>query len=105
MTMNNIEQRNAIVRAQEAERILESEVFKLAIQTLRTSVMEQWKNCPIRDKEGQLLLLQLAKVTDKFEGIFVGLVEQGKMVQHKIDLDEARNEPQPRRFMRKVFNG
>ena len=100
--MNNIEQRQAIVRAQEAERILESDVFKLALQTLRTSVMDQWKNCPIRDKEGQLLLLQLAKVTDKFEGIFVGLVEQGKMVQHKIDLDGARDEPQARTFFRKI---
>jgi hypothetical protein len=100
--MNNIEQTNTLLRGQEAARILESDVFKLAMQTLRTSVMEQWKNCPIRDKEGQLLLLQLAKVTDKFEGIFVGLIEQGKMVQHKIDLDSARDEPQVRRFFRKV---
>jgi hypothetical protein len=103
--MNNIEQREVIARGQEAARIIESDVFKLALETLRNSVTEQWKNCPIRDKEGQLLLLQLAKLTDKFEGIFVGLVEQGKMVQHKIDLDDARNEPQARRFMRKVFNG
>ena len=100
--MNNIEQKNVLLRGQEAARIIESEVFKLAIQTLKDSVTEQWKSCPIRDKEGQLLLLQLAKVTDKFEGIFVGLVEQGKMVQHKIDLDNARNEPQVRRFFRKV---
>lgn len=103
--MNKIEEREVIARGQEAARIIESDVFKLALETLRNSVTEQWKNCPIRDKEGQLLLLQLAKLTDKFEGIFVGLVEQGKMVQHKIDLDDARNETQPRRFMRKVFNG
>ena len=100
--MNNIEQREVIARGQEAARIIESDVFKLALETLRNSVTEQWKNCPIRDKEGQLLLLQLAKLTDKFEGIFVGLVEQGKMVQHKIDLDDARNEPQVRKFYRKV---
>ena len=100
--MNNIEQTNIVLRGKEAARILESDVFQLAIQTLKANVMEQWKNCPIRDKEGQLLLLQLAKVTDKFEGIFVGLVEQGKMIQHKIDLDSARDEPQVRRFFRKV---
>lgn len=100
--MNKIEEREVIARGQEAARIIESDVFKLALETLRTSVTEQWKNCPIRDKEGQLLLLQLAKLTDKFEGIFVGLVEQGKMVQHKIDLDDARNESTPRRFFRKI---
>lgn len=103
--MNKIEEREIIVRGQEAARILESDVYKLAIQTLKNSVTEQWKNCPIRDKEGQLLLLQLAKVTEKFEGIFVGLVEQGKMVQHKIDLDDARNESSPRKFFRKVAGG
>lgn len=96
------DQKSVLLRGQEAARILESDVFKLAIQTLRNDVMNQWKSCPIRDKEGQLLLLQLAKVTDKFEGIFVGLVEQGKMVQHKIDLDNARDEPQVRRFFRKI---
>lgn len=100
--MNKIEEKNVLLRGQEAARILESDVFKLAIETLKNSVNEQWKNCPIRDKEGQLLLLQLAKVTEKFEGIFVGLIEQGKMVQHKIDLDNARDEPQVRRFFRKV---
>ena len=91
-----------ILRGNEAARILDSDVFKEAMQTLKANVHEQWKNCPIRDKEGQLLLLQLAKVTDKFESILVGLVEQGKMEQHKIDLDNARNEPQARRFFRKV---
>lgn len=100
--MIDSEQTKVLLRAREADQILQSDVFKLAMDTLRKSVLEQWKACPIRDKEGQLLLLQLAKVTDKFEGIFVGLVEQGKMVQHKIDLDEARNEPQVRRFFRKV---
>jgi hypothetical protein len=100
--MNNIEQTKILQRGQEAARIIESEVFKLAIQTLKDSVTEQWKSCPIRDKEGQLLLLQLAKVTDKFEGVFIGLVEQGKMIQHKIDLDNARDEPQARKFFRKV---
>jgi hypothetical protein len=103
--MNNIEQTKILKRGQEAARIIDSDVFKLAIQTLKDSVTEQWKSCPIRDKEGQLLLLQLAKVTDKFEGVFIGLVEQGKMIQHKIDLDNARNEPQLRTFFRKLSNG
>lgn len=100
--MNSIEEKKVLLRGQEAARILESDVFKLAMETLRLRVLEQWKNCPIRDKEGQMLLLQLAKVTDKFESIFIGLVEQGKMAQHKIDLDNARDEPQLRRFFRKV---
>ena len=100
MTDNQIVQQGI-----DANQVLENVAFKTAFAALREAVVSQWKDCPVRDKEGALLLLQLAKLTDKFEGIFVGLVEQGKMVQHKIDLDDARNETQPRRFMRKVFNG
>lgn len=94
--------RAIVAQGQDAERVIESDAFKLAMKTLRESVIQQWRDCPVRDKEGQLLLLQLAKVTDKFEGILVGLIEQGKMAQNKINLDEARDESSPRRFFRKV---
>ena len=69
---------------------------------LRSAVVEEWKKCPVRDQEGALLLLQLAKLTDKFESILVGMVESGKMAQHQIDLRELRNESKARNFMRRV---
>ena len=95
------EQQTAL-RGREAQQILDSEVFKDAMAQLKGSVIEQWKDCPIRDKEGQLLLLQLAKLTDKFESILVGVVETGKLAQHKIDMDSLRDESGMRRFARKV---
>ena len=100
--MEKLNDQQILARGQDAERVLQSEAFKLAMSTLRESVIENWRNCPVRDKEGQLLLLQLAKVTDKFESILMGLLEQGKMSHHKIDLDAARDEPQVRRFFRKI---
>lgn len=93
------------LRGREAQQILESAVFKESLQMIKDAVVQNWRDCPVRDKEGQLLLLQLAKVTDKFEGLIVGVVEQGKMAQHRIDLDSMRDESKPRQFFRKVVNG
>lgn len=91
------------LRGKEAAQILESEVFNDAMKQLKGSVIEQWKSCPIRDKEGQLLLLQLAKLTDKFESMFRGLVEQGKYAEHKIEIDALRNESKARTALRRVI--
>ncbi|MBP9229603.1 MAG: hypothetical protein KBF41_16180, partial [Azonexus sp.] len=58
--------------------------------------------CPVRDREGQLLLLQLAKLTDKFEAILASMVQGGKLAQHKINIESERNESRTQRFLRKV---
>lgn len=92
----------AVTRSIEADQVLQNEAFKLAMQTLKDDVLRTWKDCPVRDREGQLLLLQLAKLTDKFEAILIGLIEAGKFAKHKIDLDNLRSESKAQRFIRKV---
>lgn len=86
-----------------ASTVLENEAYQAAIAAMRDQVIQQWKDCPIRDKEGQLLLLQLAKLTDKFEAILRGYVEGGKLAQHKIDIDRERDENPMRGLMRRVL--
>lgn len=86
----------------DAAQVLDNEAFKHAIKSLKDSVIDQWKECPIRDREGQLLLLQLAKLTEKFESIFIGLVQSGKLAEHQIDLDNIRDESAFKRMARKV---
>lgn len=89
-------------RGIDANQVLNNEAFKDAFTVLRSAVVEEWKKCPVRDQDGALLLLQLAKLTDKFESILVGMVESGKLAQHQIDLRELRNESKARNFMRRV---
>jgi hypothetical protein len=50
-----------------------------------------------------MLLLQLAKLADKFEGILGGMVQSGRLAQHKIELNEVRNESPARKLMRRVL--
>ncbi len=90
------------LKGRDAALVLSNPSYQEAHALLKSVVMEQWKACPIRDREGQVLLLQLAKLTDKFEAILTGMVENGKMAQSKIDLNELRDETQTRRFFRKV---
>jgi hypothetical protein len=89
----------------DAALVLDNPAFKLAMEQIKTAVVEQWKDCSVRDKEGQLLLLQMAKLADKFESMLVGTVEAGKLAQHQINLANLRDESKPRQFMRKVVNG
>jgi hypothetical protein len=92
-----------ILLGREAQTVLDSDAFKKAMTVMKTSVLDEWKKCPIRDKEGQTLLLQLAKLTDKFENMFVGMVQTGDYEQRKIDLANLRDEPKARQFMRQVL--
>jgi hypothetical protein len=92
-----------VLRGKEAQAVLDNEAFKTAMTSLKASVQAQWKECPIRDREGQVLLLQLAKLTDKFESMLIGMIQSGQFAQRKIDLDRERDEPKARQVMRKVF--
>ena len=91
-----------VLRGKEAAMVLENEAFKAAMGSLRGSVIEQWKACPIRDREGAALLLQLSKLTDKFESVLIGMLRNGEFAQRRIDLDKIRDESKPRQMLRKV---
>lgn len=86
-----------------ASDVLENPAFLEAMQLLRETVVQQWREHPIHDKEGALILLQYAKVTDRFEGVLAGLVERGKLAQHKIEIDALRDENALKRAQRKFF--
>lgn len=94
-----------VLRGRDAKLVLDNPAYQEAMQSLREDIIFEWKKCPVRDKEGQTLLLQLVKLTDKFEGFLQGRIESGKMAQRKIDLDIARDESAVKRFARKVVSG
>ncbi len=90
-------------RGIEAAQVLDNPAYRAAMDALRAEVIDAWKKCPVRDKEGQVLLLQLAKLTDKFEGVLSGMVEGGKFAQRQLELDDLRNESAGRKLMRRVL--
>lgn len=89
-------------RMNAAQEVLNNEAYRAAMDHLKAQVVQQWKDCPVRDAQGQLLLLQLIKLCDKFDGILSGMIEAGKFAQMKIDLDKERDESKLRKLARKV---
>jgi len=90
-------------QGRQAADVLDNPAFKAGIEAMRSEVIRQWKACPIRDAEGQLLLLQLAKLTDKFESMLSGYVQGGKLAQEQINVNALRNESATRKLMRRVL--
>ena len=91
-----------VTRAMEAAQVIDNPAYKQGMEALRAEIIDAWKQCPVRDKEGQLLYLQLAKLSDKFEGMLTGFIEAGKMAQHKIDINPERSDTVVRRWFRKI---
>jgi hypothetical protein len=91
-----------IKRAQDAALVMDNPAYKEAMQLLKESVVQKWRDCPIRDREGQLLYLQLAKLTDTFESLLNGFVQNGRLSQQRIEDDKIRNETIAKRWLRKV---
>lgn len=100
-----MKEQESILRGNEAQQVFDNEAYKMGMSLLKDAISAQWKECPIRDTEGQVLLLQLAKLADKFESILHGFVENGKFEQRKLELNALRNESKPRQFLRKVVSG
>ena len=91
-----------VQRGMEAAQVLDNPAYREAMDSLKEQIIDQWKKCPVRDAEGQLLLLQLVKLAEKFDGTLTGMIEGGKLAQHRIDIDSVRNENTVRRWFRKV---
>ena len=86
-----------------AAEVLDNPAYQEAMTALQAQIVQQWRDCPVRDAEGALLLLQLAKLAGKFEGLLRGYVQGGKLAQSKIDIDSERNESGVRRAIRRVL--
>ena len=95
-------ERQVIELARNADLVLTNTAYVEAMARMKAEVVATWRACPVRDREGQLLLLQLAKLADKFETLLSGMVQTGKLAQHKIDIEAMRDESMARKFLRKV---
>ena len=62
----------------------ENELLNEALDALDREVMEQWIECPARDKEGKEALWQLIKTSRKFRSILTGYIESGKLASEQL---------------------
>lgn len=89
---------------QEAAQLLNNPAYTEAIDRLRQDVRVQWLEAPVRDLEGQRLLLITAKLVEKLEATIRGMVEAGKLAQSRIDINDLRDESGIQRAVRKIMS-
>ena len=84
-------------RGQVSASLLENELLKEALDAIEQEVIEQWEQCPARDKDGKEALWQLFKTSKKFRAILTGYVETGKLATAQLAQFEEK------RGIRKLF--
>lgn len=87
-------------RGANARLVIENEAYQEAMKLLQQQIVDEWGRCPVRDAEGQKLLLQLHKLSKKFEALLSGMVETGRLAQ--MELDAERDESSARKLFRRI---
>jgi uncharacterized protein YcaQ len=75
-------------RGQRAKELLENDIFKESIVGLRQGILDKWRECPVRDIEGQHQLKLMDKLLGDIEGYIKIIAETGKMAE--IQLEQER---------------
>lgn len=71
-------------RGQYAMSLLENELLKETLSAMEREVIEQWVDCPARDKDGKEACWQLMKTAQKFRNILLGHIETGKLATDQL---------------------
>ena len=78
-----------VSRGRIAESLLENEIYKGAIETLRTAIISQWESCPIRDTEGQHELKLMLKLLNDLQANIKTVMHTGQMAKVQIERDKG----------------
>ena len=86
-------------RAAKAQELLENELLNEALEAIEREILDQWVECPARDKEGKEALWQLIKTSRKFREILLGYINTGKLATN--NLKRFEEESRLKRLMRR----
>jgi len=98
-----VNEQQTVNMGKEAALVLDSPAFSEAMQWMKAETQQEWLKCPIRDKEGQQLILITARIIEKFEASLRGMIESGKYAEHQIEKRDLRTEGVVKRTMGKFL--
>ena len=64
---------------QRAAEVLENEAYIAAFESIRTEILDQWKNAPARDTEGREQLWLMQSMLNKVQATLESTMQGGKM--------------------------
>ena len=72
-----------------AKSVLDDDAFKIAYGAVRAAILEQWENCPIRDREGAHELKLMLKIHTDIGKHLQKAVEDGKFAAEELKKDKT----------------
>lgn len=76
--------RKQVEAGSRAKTVLDSQAYQDAYKAVREAILEQWENCPIRDREGAHELKLMLKIHSYIKGHMVRAVEEGKFAAKEL---------------------
>lgn len=95
----------AVLRGKEAQSLLDNPILKEIWDGIEKEAVEALVSCSMKPdaKDERDALIWHLKMVRKQKGMFMGMVEQGKFAQHRIDKAEDRTSV--KQLFRRVVNG
>jgi hypothetical protein len=78
-----------IDRGSRADRLLNDDEFKAAVEALRSALIAQWEQCPIRDKDGAHELKLMLKLLGDLQAHLRSVADTGKLAKLEVDRLES----------------
>lgn len=85
-------------RGGKANALLKSEIYQEAFREVERALIDKWKECPIRDVEGQTSLKMMHKLLSEVRGYIEQVAEDGKMAALTLDHERSIKEKAKRAF-------
>jgi hypothetical protein len=81
--MDRLEQQ--VMRGEEAQRLLNSEMLQQAFSDTRSAIMEAWAKLPTNDRENAHDLHRMVKLMDRVQHCIKEHIATGKIAQKQIE--------------------
>lgn len=74
-----------VQRGAQARSIIEGTIYQESVEAVRSAIISQWEQCPVRDHEGQHELKLMLKLLNDLTANIRTVMETGKLAEIHIE--------------------